>query len=448
MVKINCDFEKQIGRIKEMHCVGQPPFIWANFTYFDYLKEANIPRSRLHDVGGIFGANLYVDIPNIFRDFDADETNPENYDFERTDHLISELLKRDCEPFYRLGVTIENFSNKRYRTYPPKDFHKWARICEHIIMHYNEGWADGFHHNLKYWEIWNEPEVEPGEANSMWMGTDEEYFEFYDIASRHLKKCFGDKIKIGGYASCGFHSIFTDPEKYGVNAPKSTDPDDYSERELYHLEFFLKFLDFIKQNKPPLDFFSWHSYADKKGNVEKNKTMAEFCCRMLDEAGYKGIETHLNEWSNAFGVEVKGTTYASGSCAAMILGMQRSPVDALYYYDAQLTASTYAGLFNPLTRTPLSTFYSMKAFGELYALSNEVQCDVIGENCCAVAAKNGERRAVMLVNNCEKPRNFSLTNCEGMKIYLVDREHHLAETLLNPQEFGLIPYGVALIKNY
>ena len=57
--------------------------------FFPYLKEANIPYSRLHDVGGAFSSNLYVDIPNIFRDFDADETDPANYFFDETDAVIA-----------------------------------------------------------------------------------------------------------------------------------------------------------------------------------------------------------------------------------------------------------------------------------------------------------------------------------------------------------------------
>ena len=49
---------------------------------------------------------------------------------------------------------------------PPKDYAKWARICEHIITHYTEGWADGFNYKITYWEIWNEPE-----NIQMWQGT-------------------------------------------------------------------------------------------------------------------------------------------------------------------------------------------------------------------------------------------------------------------------------------
>ena len=73
MSGIRVDFSKKVGTVKPMHAVGQPPFtsgfVKIDFSPMQILKEANIPYSRLHDVGGPFGGNRYVDIPNIFRDF-------------------------------------------------------------------------------------------------------------------------------------------------------------------------------------------------------------------------------------------------------------------------------------------------------------------------------------------------------------------------------------------
>ena len=70
-MNLQFNFDKKRGKIKPMHAVGQPPFcLDLNKIYsgmFHYLKEANIPYSRMHDVGGPFGQNLFVDIPNIFR---------------------------------------------------------------------------------------------------------------------------------------------------------------------------------------------------------------------------------------------------------------------------------------------------------------------------------------------------------------------------------------------
>ncbi|MBO7176721.1 MAG: hypothetical protein J6W14_05045, partial [Clostridia bacterium] len=195
------------GHIKELHGVdcapysayaqekqGRQPEIEALF------QLTGIPRSRLHDCCGRFGGCHYVDIPNVFPNFDADENDPANYDFYYTDEYIGAIIKEGAQIVYRLGVTIE-WGTKKYTCFPPKDPAKWARICEHIIRHYNEGWADGFHYGITYWEIWNEPENPP-----MWQGTREEYFELYRVASKHLKACFGDSIKVGGYGSCGFYA--------------------------------------------------------------------------------------------------------------------------------------------------------------------------------------------------------------------------------------------------
>lgn len=108
--------------MKPIHGGGQPPIGGKDLTeYFHYLTEAGIPFSRLHDVGGPFGSNRYVDVPNIFRNFDADETDPASYDFTFTDHLLKALVEAGVEPYYRLGVTIENYAYiKNYRTDPPR----------------------------------------------------------------------------------------------------------------------------------------------------------------------------------------------------------------------------------------------------------------------------------------------------------------------------------------
>ncbi len=88
MTHIVIDFNKSIGKIKAMHGIGQPPLVDADTDFFYYLKEAHIPYSRLHDVGGMYGMHLFVDIPNIFKYFDADVNDVASYDFTFTDILI------------------------------------------------------------------------------------------------------------------------------------------------------------------------------------------------------------------------------------------------------------------------------------------------------------------------------------------------------------------------
>ena len=450
-MNIQINFNKTERRIKPMHAVGQPPFTGGfcklDFTPMQILKDANIPYSRLHDVGGAFGGNCYVDIPNIFRDFDADENAPESYDFAFTDELIKALTEYGVEPYFRLGVTIENHCNVRaYRIHPPKDYAKWARICEHIVRHYNEGWANGFYFNIKYWEIWNEPENrDDPKMNQMWTGTAEEYYMLYDTAARHLKKCFGESIKVGGYAACGFYGIFADPEKYGLTFKKREGERYNSAKEEYRISFFFGFLRYIKEHNSPIDFFSWHTY----GGVDTIPAEADFIEKVLDEFGYGHLETHLNEWNLSHDRKLnKGSSYASANVMAMMIAMQHKKTDMLMYYDARyVSVSAYGGFYDVNTYKPSNVYYAFKAFGELYALGNEVECLCSEEGVYAIAAKNDDKMSIIL-SNISRDTKINLDLPDGFSVYLIDKDDLMTKKDSDPKEFTLKENTVAVIKNF
>ena len=383
MARICIDDTRTVGRIKPLHAGGQPPLLGSRTTCFHYLTEAGIPYSRLHDVGGLYGGGRYVDIPNLFRNFDADETDPQNYDFTFTDHLISALIEAGVEPYFRLGITIENYADiKYYHAMPPKDYEKWARICEHIVAHYNEGWADGFRYNITYWEIWNEPDNKRNRdaVSEMWNGTPEEYYRLYDVTAKHLKKCFPN-IKVGGYASCGFYYL-TAPQTKIVNRPNYE----------YFMEFFYGFFEYVKEHGSPIDFFSWHSY-DK---TENTLIWANWLGEKLKEFGYGHIESHLNEW-DPFCKEF-GTAHHSAEIAAMMLGMQNTHVSLMCIYDMRITNVPYCPLFDVITQTPIHGYYSMVAFNHLYRLGTQVKLTCDTKGLYAVAATNGKKNALMISN--------------------------------------------------
>ena len=196
-VQVTVDWTDEIGIVKPVNAVGQPPMNGGPYAFsmLHYLKDAGIPYSRLHDVGGWLGRGVWVDIPNLFPDFDADENDPKSYVFDFTDALLTNLVANGVEPYFRLGVTIENFATVEgfapRRILPPKDFAKWARVCEHVIRHYTEGWANGHKLKISYWEIWNEPENHPEvRYNPMWRAPFSEYIRFYGVVAPYLKSKF------------------------------------------------------------------------------------------------------------------------------------------------------------------------------------------------------------------------------------------------------------------
>lgn len=439
MTEIRLDFQNKRGGMKPMHGVGQPPAYGINSSLFHYLKEAGIPYSRLHDVGGSYGDGRFVDVPNIFRDFNADPEDPSSYDFVFTDWLITELVKVGCEPYYRLGITIENDADmKAYRTEPPADFHKWAVVCEHIISHYNEEWANGFHYNITYWEIWNEPDgTVPGfpYKAELWNGTPEQFYELYDITAKHLKARFGDTIKIGGYACTGFRGILLPPEKL-----RGT-------REELFLKFFHGFFEYIKAHKSPIDFFSWHSYD----TVDRMIVLEHYVQEQLKHYGYEGLENHINEWNPVH--NARGSALHNANILACMIAMQDANVDAMHLYDARFNVSSYAALFNPETAKPYPAYYGLAAFDQLYRLGTETGTEVVygesdfeaNEGIYALSAADGKYRRTLVVNLSGKTQEIRYTGVDTAfeHAWVIDETHLLSWT---PQITRLEPYQAVLIE--
>ena len=422
--EIRLNTEKVIGPVKPMHGVGQPPLLGTNTDYFHYLSDANIPYSRLHDVAGWFGGNMYVDIPNIFRDFDADVDDPASYDFVFTDLLLKALHEHHCEPVYRLGITIENFHDiKPYRCFPPKDFMKWARICEHIIRHYNEGWADGFHFNIQYWEIWNEPDGHYLiEENAMWKGTPEQYYDLYRITSKHLRECFGHSIKIGGYASCGFYQVLDEQLISGEAFGSSKPLNGWQKRIMGFIDFFDGFIKMVAEEKLPFDFFSHHSY----GSVKDTLKMQEYCEKRLEEAGLGDVEIQLNEWNPNPRMAERGTALACANATAMMCAMQNRKMDVMCYYDGRIGTSVYGGLFHPMTYQPLCAYYGFKAYGKLYALGTQIESVCDNENVYAVAAKGDAGKGIVIANIGEDT-DVSVNLGKTGKLFVIDDDNFFTE---------------------
>lgn len=376
------DFTRPIGKVKPIHGVGNSPvrLDYEGKGLVPEFAEAGIPYVRLHDAVGAFGGAHYVDVENIFPDMDADENDPQSYDFAFTDAYIKTLIDSGVQIFYRLGPTIENqWRVKSYHVRRPKDLAKFARVCEHIVRHYNKGWANGFRYGIEYWEVWNEPEVE-----GMWQGTKEEFFDLYREIAVLLKKEHPE-IKVGGYSSIGF-SYIDDP----VASAGWKD----------RVECFLDFCDYVTAEKTrcPIDYFTWHCYVNRGGKVGRIRRHAEFVRKTLDEHGLTGVESILAEWNTRlFGYEGM-RDHRGGAFAAKVLSiMQYTSIDKAMFYAAQPNAF-YCGLYDfpSEATTPIfEVFREWNRFcqmGEAYAVPD-------GDETLGYAAVGGNRwKSVMIVN--------------------------------------------------
>ncbi len=351
------DCSQAIGTIKALHGVNFGPLCYRGTIDLSYYhKELKIPYTRLHDVVWL-NADA-VDISTIFRDFRNAPENPENYDFRTTDDYIQEIINVGSKIVYRLGESIEH-TPRKYHVHPPKDYEKWAKICLGIVKHYNQGWANGFHHNIKYWEIWNEPDVKP----SMWTGTDQQYLELYKTTAQLIKKQFPD-LKIGGPA-------VGNPIIIEGEIPKPS-------------EFAAKFLAYCKENNCPLDFFSWHCYTDDPSVIVRK---AKAVRSILNEYGFQSTESHLNEWNylpdndwrpmlkDGQGIarekwyEKMGGPVGASFLVSVLSLLQDAQVDIANFYTGEIQGF---GLFN-YYGTPKKTYYGMKAFTLMLETPTRIQ---------------------------------------------------------------------------
>jgi hypothetical protein len=438
-VKVAVDASSALGPVKPVNGVGQPPMVGQlnNWSMMHYLKEAGIPYSRLHDVGGWLGHGLYVDIPNLFPDFDADENDPANYRFAYTDSLMNALVNNGVEPFFRLGVTIENFVERGFppvNILPPKDYAKWARICEHVIRHYTESWADGFRMKITYWEIWNEPDNNPNEKeNPMWRGPFAEYIRLYGEVAPYLKAKF-PHLKIGGYASCGFYAADGCGSEQAATVP----------RNVHMVECFNDFLGAARDGGWPIDFFSYHQYD----NPAHGARQLAYARRTLDEYGFGKAELICDEWICDGGLSMLGTARQAAGLATMLAIFQNGPCDAAMVYDARCGVGAYSPLFNPLTQKPHRAYYAFCAFGELYRLGTAVKVSVTGDdagNVFAVAARGADGRvAALIVNYAAEPTPLSISGGGGVpRCRLIDDAHVYEEV---PLPSVLPPNAVLLVE--
>ncbi|MBN1419440.1 MAG: hypothetical protein JXP34_11730 [Planctomycetes bacterium] len=447
MADIAVDFASDLGRIRPLHGGNCGPIAEGETIDLSaHYREVGFPYIRLHDCH--WPNPDVVDIHVLFPEFGADPERPESYDFSRTDDYIRSILQTGARIVFRLGESIEH-SRKKYHVHPPADAAKWAQVAIGVIRHYNEGWAGGFRHGIRYWEIWNEPENRP----AMWTGSDEDYFRLYEAASKAIRARFPD-VKVGG-PSLGY----TGKVEGGRFVPG---------------DFLIRFLDRVKERDLPLDFFSWHLYTTDPSECV---TRAIGIRAALDARGLRGTELHFNEWNYLPGddwtpLSIQGQGFArerffremggapgAAFTAGVLLRLQDSPVDVANFYRSDAGGF---GLFTP-HGVPTKAFHAFRAFRRLLDTPLRLACRGAEPGRLAVCAGTNAARTeigilIGRLGSASDPVRLSIQNLPGsgsarFEVFVIDAKRDLEKVREGewpeaPLDLGpdLAPPAVCLVR--
>ena len=372
------DFSSVVGRIRPaLHSSGFGPTICSQ-TAKDLadVKSMGFHAARTHDWALCNPNDRVCDVHHIFPLMHLDAKDPKNYVFGPTDYLLKRTREEaGLDVFYRLGTSIEHSGPKiHFNSLIPEDFDKVAEVFAGTVRHYNRGWANGHKWNIRYWEIWNEPDgvnnmwclpegdEPPGE--DAWRGPTAErrramFVKFYVTCLKRLKGEFGDEIKVGGPAIC-----------------------------YYNENYFKPLLAACREAGVAPDFISWHGYKNDplafNGEAERGR-------KLCDSFGFTNCELIVNEW-HYFGSNyswddmqrcsdplVKARIWEGpdshngirSACftLATLANLQHSKLDQAYYYGCFKYGNWG---FKDFLQRPYKVFYALQLFGRIVRDYTEV----------------------------------------------------------------------------
>jgi len=429
-IDVKADFTKSVGKINpKLHSSNAAPNLSnrgiSNQTAM--FERMHFYSSRTHDWALWNAGERMVDTHFVFPLMHLDPADPRNYYFAPTDEMIDGAREAGMKVFYRMGTSIEHSGKRHFNTLPVEDYEKYAEVLAGIVRHYTQGWADGFHYDMEYWEIWNEPDCGP----VMWNETLDDFIRFFVIVYKRLKKEFPE-LKFGGPAQCWFNQ-----------------------------EFFSKLCDACKAAGFEPDFISWHCYTNDADNLIEQPAAAR---KFLDDRGFKNTEIIINEWhfitswwglhhhvtQQRFEHNILGDVSMFGieSAAfnlAVLCGWQATPLDQGFYYGAAPYGTW--GWYTP-TRALNKNYYSMVMFGDVTANYTErMESQAVSMNFYSLAAlsEDGKKGCLLVVdyggdnstvavklNTAVKPQNITVLALDSK------RDMVPAEFVVNGDEITIV----------
>jgi len=414
---VSVDCSQVVGKTVNLigvNCGPMGPYGWEKVYVNNFTREyinMGVQFIRVHDLWDL------ADVDVVFPNFKKDPSDESAYDFFLTDKHIRYMLNTGAQIIYRLGYSYSDPPKNK----PPSDLEKWAEVCLHIVKHYNDGWANGMHKAIKYWEVWNEPDYE-----RFWGGTVEDYFRLYNITARKIKE-YDPSLLVGGPGLA------------------------------YRTDFLEAFLRMCRDNKAPLDFVSWHIYTSNPRDVYSKALTVR---SLMKQYGFSDKLCIITEWNIEMDsdYDLCRSSFGASFTAATLILLQDAGINMTTFYRGD--SWTWGGIFYR-NGTAGKVYHVMIAFKEVFRNPFRVKCDT-DPRLFAMTTKSEDGKSVILAVSNHASRsldyvikvsNLPWSGSFSYELFSIDDTSNLSlvssgESSGNKFELPttINPYGVHILK--
>lgn len=267
----------------------------------------------------------------------------------------------------------------------PPPLGPWAEVVARAAAH-----VHGLGVPISYHEVWNEPDYQP----AFFRGSAEDYYRLYDTTARTIRAQDPD-AKVGGPA-------------------------------VAYVSWYDSFVDYVRQNRLPLDFFSFHQY----GSAATDRIEAAAAALSRDYR-FATAEILMDEYSpyQTFGAGPQDTYRGATALLDSVLTFLEHP---------ELTSLNWAQYSDPAPEEHIglvsyaghvrATYNALKLYGRMPVERKTAQVE--GAAVTAVASCDAHRAGVLVLNRTGADQMVTLSlrglpfDQGSISVYPIDAAHN------------------------
>lgn len=378
-VSIDVDANQPVGIFNEkvlgIGCPDKRNWWAGNQQLINTLSDAKIKIVRVGPAQiGLYNSNQVAN-----RDI---YPRPNVWVWENIDPIIKTIFDMGAEPLFLVNAYPGGVPSYRTNGAIPTnagDWSEYSRYISGIVKRYNVEKALGPDRKVRYWEMWNEPEIEPDGKLSK-----DAYKAFFNTVGKAMKEV-DPSIQLLG-PTCQSYRFSHD------------------------------WLPWARANLQNLDIVSWHQYAPRWGSDEARmatNTIMYHDAILAERALGKGTaitEYHCGSMSNRANFS---NEFAAAFLGSALINAIKSGVDIFSVFIS----------YHPWENSLLSSdFKPLRSFYPYFLLGNYHGETIVSstggnrwvEHVATTATRSGETH-VMVVNKDASQKTYTLTlNTKGV----------------------------------